>query len=214
MLKTNIYRTFLSLLYCLITVSPSSGSLLVWNSNTEADLAGYIVYYGTSPGDYTEALDVGNLTAYDFADLPEGKTYYIALTAYDRSGNESDFSSELSFFTDDGVPFSQDNCPGTFNADQKDSYPPGGNGVGDACECEGDFDGDGDVDGDDCRTLLETFNRNFWYHPCTNDDPCTADFNCSGSIDAIDVLLFLEDFGRGPLNYPCPAHDLENWCSY
>ena len=32
-----------------------------------------------------------------------------------------------------------DNCPTASNQPQDDSYPPQGNGIGDACECEGNF---------------------------------------------------------------------------
>ena len=125
-----------------------------------------------------------------------------------------DFSSELVFFADDGIPYSADNCPDTFNYDQKDSYPPGGNGIGDACECEDDFDGDGDVDGDDSLVILQELHRNIWSQPCTNDDPCDADIDCNRSVDADDVIRFFEDFGRNPYNNPCPDHEAGDWCSY
>ncbi len=49
----------------------------------------------------------------------------------------------------DGILDSVDNCPTAYNPGQVDSYPPGGNNCGDACECEGNFDGDLDVDGFD-----------------------------------------------------------------
>ncbi|MCK5011772.1 MAG: sulfatase-like hydrolase/transferase, partial [Deltaproteobacteria bacterium] len=45
----------------------------------------------------------------------------------------------------DGIPDNDDNCPYVFNPNQKDTYPPGGNGIGDACDCEGDFNCDGNV---------------------------------------------------------------------
>ena len=48
----------------------------------------------------------------------------------------------------DGVPDNLDNCPTVYNPSQADTYPPGGNDCGDACECEGDFDCDGDQDPD------------------------------------------------------------------
>ena len=46
----------------------------------------------------------------------------------------------------DGIPDHEDNCPLDYNTDQEDTYPPGGNGIGDACDCESDLDCDGDVD--------------------------------------------------------------------
>jgi len=65
-----------------------------WNSNTESDLGGYIVYYGTSSRSYQDSFDVGLATRVDLTDLAAATPYFIAVTAYDISGNESDFSSE------------------------------------------------------------------------------------------------------------------------
>lgn len=74
-----------------------------WNANTEPDLAGYKVYYGTSSGVYTTVIDVG-LTAtpstpnYTVYNLTKGITYYFNVTAYDTSNNESAFGTEVSKF--------------------------------------------------------------------------------------------------------------------
>ena len=76
------------------------GSLnLEWNANGESDLDGYKVYYGTSPGSYGSPRDVGDVTEYELTGLVEGVRYYIAITAYDTSENESEMSDEES-----GVP--------------------------------------------------------------------------------------------------------------
>ena len=45
----------------------------------------------------------------------------------------------------------------------EDNYPPDGNGIGDACECEGDFDCDRDSDGSDASTFKEDFGRSTLY---------------------------------------------------
>jgi len=58
------------------------------------DLVGYKIYYGTSSGNYTESIDVGNVTNYQVKDLLSGTKYYVAVTAYDATGKESDFSNE------------------------------------------------------------------------------------------------------------------------
>ncbi len=82
-------------------IPDSSSSLkLVWDANKEADLAGYRLYYGTASKEYTQMIDVGNVTEFHLDQLQTGMTYYLALTAYDFDGNESDFSKEAS-----GVPF-------------------------------------------------------------------------------------------------------------
>jgi hypothetical protein len=66
----------------------------------------------------------------------------------------------------DEVPDYKDNCPDVANPDQEDTYPAGGNGIGDACECEGNFDGDKDVDGSDAATFKLDFGRSEFKNPC------------------------------------------------
>lgn len=60
-------------------------------------LAGYKIYYGTTPGEYPEVIDINdpNTTEYTIENLPSG-IYYFAVTAYDMSLNESDYSNEVS----------------------------------------------------------------------------------------------------------------------
>lgn len=77
-------------------------AVLKWNANTESDLAGYKIYYGQSPrtgnnptGGYTNGpVDAGKTTSYTIGNLENGKKYYFSVSAYDTSGNESNFSSE------------------------------------------------------------------------------------------------------------------------
>ena len=58
------------------------------------DLAGYKLYYGTQPRQYSQVITVGAHTSAEVGDLAAG-TYYLAVTAYDIYGNESDFSNEI-----------------------------------------------------------------------------------------------------------------------
>lgn len=69
---------------------------LAWDANQEPDLAGYKVYYGTSSREYINFIDVGKETTYRLDNLLEDVRYFVAVTAYDMSGNESDFSEEVS----------------------------------------------------------------------------------------------------------------------
>jgi len=41
-----------------------------WDPVSDADLAGYKVYYGTSSGTYPNVVDVGNVTTHTFTNLP------------------------------------------------------------------------------------------------------------------------------------------------
>lgn len=68
---------------------------LAWNKNSEPDMDGYKLYYGTSSRAYNHGQDVGNFTTYTISNLDEGTTYYFAVTAYDSAGNEGDFSEEI-----------------------------------------------------------------------------------------------------------------------
>lgn len=83
---------------------------LVWDPNTESDLAGYKVYYRIGSEAHLDAnsLDVGNVTECPLDSLPliDGVEYFFALTAYDTSQNESEFSVEVSHINDQTAPAS------------------------------------------------------------------------------------------------------------
>jgi len=76
-----------------------------WDANTEKDLNGYKIYYGTNSGNYDNEIDVGNDTSYTVANLDSNTTYYFAVTAYDFSGNESRFSEEVSIVISDSTEY-------------------------------------------------------------------------------------------------------------
>ncbi len=73
---------------------------LSWDTPSSADtgapmpgLAGYHVYYGTSPGQYSNVMNVGNVTTYTL-NLAPG-TYFFTITAYDSTGEETEFADEV-----------------------------------------------------------------------------------------------------------------------
>jgi hypothetical protein len=78
-----------------------------WDSETDPAVAGYKIHYGTVSkavsGQYENSADVGmatqissNTTSYTLRGLTSGQTYYIAVTAYDKSHIESTASNEVS----------------------------------------------------------------------------------------------------------------------
>src|SRR5437867_17501 len=85
-------------------LSSAAQVTLAWDPNTEPDLAGYKLYYGTSSGSYQFSVDVGNLTSYTLSGLLEGRIYYFAATAYNSSLGESGFSNEVSKALADTTP--------------------------------------------------------------------------------------------------------------
>jgi len=112
----------------------------------------------------------------------------------------------------DAVGDACDACPE--DPDPTDTYPPGGNDCGNACECEGNFDGDLDVDGADAAAFKVDFGRTKISNPCTNALPCNGDFTCDQNVSGTDAALFKSDFGRTSLTNPCPNCGIAQWCTY
>ena len=68
---------------------------LAWNANSESNLAGYRVQYGTAPGVHPTSVDVGKQTSHTVSGLAPG-TYYFVVVAYNTSGMQSPVSNEVS----------------------------------------------------------------------------------------------------------------------
>jgi hypothetical protein len=94
---------FIVAVFCLwFSESSAATANFSWLPNQENDLAGYKIHYGQSAGSYDQVVDVGLVQPgddgrchYTMTNAPDTMTYYAA-TAYDQSGTESDFSSEIS----------------------------------------------------------------------------------------------------------------------
>jgi hypothetical protein len=110
-----------SLIYCAAILLVMAGLLLpvfagvafsatvtvAWDPNPEPTVTGYNMYVGTSSGRYTSSVDVGSSTRCTISSLVEGVTYYLAVTAYDGSGNQSGYSEEIVYT----VPSGSDPAP-------------------------------------------------------------------------------------------------------
>ena len=78
------------------------GVTLAWDANPEPDIAGYILYYGTTSRGYHSSINVGNMTNATVSTLTEGQTYYLAVTAVNSAGLESEPSNEISYAVPQG----------------------------------------------------------------------------------------------------------------
>jgi hypothetical protein len=90
------------IIFCFFSIVFAAGGncaqvTLAWDRNTEIDLAGYKIYYGTGSRVYNWFIDVGNVTTHTVTGLTDGSTYYFAATAYDTSNIESTYSVEVSY---------------------------------------------------------------------------------------------------------------------
>jgi fibronectin type 3 domain-containing protein len=109
-MNNSIYRIpifFFTLLVFTLLLSQSALAAkikLAWDANSEADLAGYKVYYGTSSKSYASSVDVGSVTTYTLTGLKGGETYYVCVSAYNKSNSESGYSIEVSGVATDPTP--------------------------------------------------------------------------------------------------------------
>ena len=103
-----LYFILIPLLFVLcavpLPVADAAQVTLGWDSNSEPDLEGYVVYRNTgSPGppyDYANTLPEDELAnplhpKITLTGLNEGQEHYIALTAYNTDGVESRFSNDV-----------------------------------------------------------------------------------------------------------------------
>ena len=95
-----------------VTIAGAESIKLIWDPNTETDLAGYKVYSSNvDGGPYTLIQDVGNVTelVLDVTAKPDGPIYYVA-TAYDLRGNESGYSNQAMYVVDHSAPQPPGGC--------------------------------------------------------------------------------------------------------
>jgi len=76
-----------------------NGVSLVWEPDSEADLAGYRIYRSEGHGAWQKLADTNTVPSYSDTAAEHGKTYRYAVSAFDKTGNESDRSAaaEIAF---------------------------------------------------------------------------------------------------------------------
>lgn len=99
--RVALFMTLVTVCFVIGVGAASAAQVtLVWDANTEPELAGYKVYSGTVSGTYPTSVSVGNVTTYTVLNLTDGVVYYFAVTALDSFGNESGYSNEVAFSAD------------------------------------------------------------------------------------------------------------------
>lgn len=87
------FLCFLFIAECLEAASVT----VAWDRSPGTNVAGYNIYEGIASRSYTNKLNVGNSTNGTVSGLVQGTNYFFAVTAYDTSGLESDYSNELAY---------------------------------------------------------------------------------------------------------------------
>jgi hypothetical protein len=70
---------------------------LVWEADTDSDLAGYRIYRSEGNGPWQKLADVNTVPSYSDAAVEHGKTYHYAVSAFDKTvpPNESERSAPV-----------------------------------------------------------------------------------------------------------------------
>lgn len=93
----SLFFLILPFLACPLGKAMAADITLAWDHNSEPDLAGYKLYIGNSPQNYTQFIDLGLTTQYTIGNLIDGSVYFFTLTAYNQKGFESSFSNEVRY---------------------------------------------------------------------------------------------------------------------
>jgi hypothetical protein len=94
----NYLRTFFcTVAVTLLFAAPGFAEIirLTWNANTEPNIGGYRLSYGTAPGVHPTTVDVGNQTTAQVSGLVPGQRYYFVVRAYATDGSQSGPSNEV-----------------------------------------------------------------------------------------------------------------------
>ena len=86
-----------AVLAVLACSTPLAAQTLAWNANTESNIAGYRIQYGTVSGSPSTTIDAGNVTSRAITGLTAGTTYYFRVVAYNTSGQASSPSAQVSY---------------------------------------------------------------------------------------------------------------------
>ncbi|UCF92201.1 MAG: hypothetical protein JSW39_28710 [Desulfobacterales bacterium] len=145
---------------------------LAWDPSPSPGVVGYILFYGTSSGNYPSQVDVGDTTTGVVSGLTEGQTYYFAAKAYDTDGIQSVFSEEIAYTLP--VANADTDGDGIMDSDETDVY--GTDPV------QADTDDDGIDDGDEVA---------YW------DADWNADDDGDGQINLLDPDSDNDGFSDG-----------------
>jgi hypothetical protein len=146
------------------TAANAATLLLAWDANPEP-VSGYILYWGTQPGQYTQSLNVGKTTQATVTTSVANATVYFVVKAYNSNGLSAPSPQVAAWI-------------GIVSRTPTLTRP-------------GDFDGDGKADpviyrgttGDWFSSSAHGIGHVQWGSPAAGDIPVAADYDGDGKTD-------------------------------
>lgn len=103
-MKRILFFVLMIILVTSLAIARPYNIIFKWDANTESDLAGYRLYQSEISKNYTNKVaDVSSDIMTCTINTNITTKQYFALTAYDTSNNESNYSDEV-FFLPDLIP--------------------------------------------------------------------------------------------------------------
>jgi len=116
-----------------IRAEAASSLTIAWDANSGQEVAGYVVHVGTTPGVYSQSVDVGTATSYVHQAVVPGQRYCVAVSAYLAGPTHGPKSAEACGFVDEppvlASPGSQSSVIGQPDAVQLQGSDPDGRPV-------------------------------------------------------------------------------------
>lgn len=87
-----------ALLLCIAGALDATAGVLTlqWDPSPDSSVAGYTVYVGLEPGQYSTSFNAGNRLRFVYEDAQPGRLYYFAVAAYTASNIIGPLSAEVS----------------------------------------------------------------------------------------------------------------------
>jgi hypothetical protein len=97
--RLSLFRASVASFALLASASAFAADIsLAWDPSPSSGVTGYILKYGTTPGVYSNSVDVGNRTAFTVSNLAIGVRYFFAVQAYaGATSTTSPLSQEVSW---------------------------------------------------------------------------------------------------------------------
>lgn len=96
MLRTRLSLALFGVLLASTAASAQTVNL-AWDASTDSTVTSYVVKWGTRAGNYTQSINVGNVTTYSVSGLvPDQKYYFVVTSVAASTGLTSGPSNEVS----------------------------------------------------------------------------------------------------------------------